>query len=82
MVSGPAPGRLADTSTVGKSTLGNSAMGRKPCATTPKSTMAVMISVVMTGRRMQSSGKFMASQPFCGCGLLVFCRCGSHQVCP
>src|SRR5215510_9389424 len=56
IVSGLAPGRLAVTWMVGKSTFGRSLTGRKRYAIRPKTTMPAMISVVMTGRRMNSSG--------------------------
>jgi hypothetical protein len=64
MVSGEAPGRLAVTEMVGKSTLGSSDTGRARKAMMPKMTKAAIKSVVITGRRMQSSGSCMAARPF------------------
>src|ERR1700761_2965537 len=61
MVSGDAPGRLAEMLMVGKSTLGSSLTGRRGYAATPNTTNAAISSVVMTGRRIQSSGRFIAS---------------------
>ena len=56
MVSGLAPGRLAETWIVGKSTLGRSLTGRTRYAVIPKNRMPSMTKVVMTGRRIKSSG--------------------------
>jgi hypothetical protein len=63
IVSGDAPGRFASTRMVGKSTFGRSEMGRLRYATTPKSTIASMISVVATGRRMKTSERFTSGPP-------------------
>ena len=59
IVSGLAPGRLALTWMVGKSTVGRSLTGSARYATRPKIRMPTMTSVVMTGRRMNSSVKLM-----------------------
>src|SRR5690348_3116589 len=60
MVSGLAPGRLAETVMVGKSTLGRSLTARSRYATKPNSRMASMIRLVITGRRMKSSATLIA----------------------
>jgi hypothetical protein len=52
MVSGSAPGRPALTTMVGKSTFGSSLIGNWKKPRRPKITIAAMISVVMTGFRM------------------------------
>ena len=59
MVSGLAPGRLAETWIVGKSTLGRAATGSKRKATAPTSATAIVRSVVATGRRMKGAEMFM-----------------------
>jgi hypothetical protein len=61
MVSGLAPGKLADTCIVGKSTFGRSLTGRSLYAAIPKTSIDSMTSVVMIGRRMESSGMFIAN---------------------
>jgi hypothetical protein len=61
MVSGLAPGRAAVTRIVGKSTLGRSLTGRRRKDMTPKTRSAVMMRVVMTGRRTKGAEMFMAS---------------------
>src|SRR5579885_391631 len=53
MVSGLAPGRLAETTSVGKSTLGKSLTGSARYASTPNSAIASMIRLVAMGRRMK-----------------------------
>jgi hypothetical protein len=55
MVSGLAPGSLADTLTVGKSTFGNGATGSIGNAASPANAIASMISVVATGRRINGA---------------------------
>ncbi len=62
IVSGFAPGREAVTRMIGKSTFGRSLTGssRKPMM--PKSRIAAISSVVVTGRRMENSGRFI--RPF------------------
>src|SRR5512142_1309540 len=55
IVSGLAPGRLAFTSTVGKSTFGRSLTGSIRYAMMPKSRIADMTSVVMTGLFIKGS---------------------------
>src|SRR4030088_2428825 len=53
MVSGLAPGKDADTEMVGKSTWGRGDTGSKPKAIAPASAMAMVRSVVATGRWMK-----------------------------
>jgi hypothetical protein len=50
MVSGMAPGRLADTWIVGKSTCGRGDTGSRLYATAPANAAAIVNSVVATGR--------------------------------
>jgi len=57
MVSGLAPGRPAPTAMVGKSILGRGATGRNLNATAPERKMAMVRSVVATGRRMKGAEK-------------------------
>src|SRR6185312_2770717 len=59
IVSGLAPGRFALTWMVGKSTFGRSLTGRSRYAITPKTMIPRTISVVATGRRMNSAATFM-----------------------
>ena len=49
MVSGFAPGRLAETWIVGKSTCGSGATGRNGYATSPTNRIPTMMRVVATG---------------------------------
>src|SRR6202050_5659996 len=58
MVSGLAPGRLALTEIVGKSTCGRGATGRSRKPMAPDSRMAIVISDVATGRRMNGAEIF------------------------
>jgi hypothetical protein len=53
MVSGLAPGKLADTEIVGKSTVGRSLTGSRRYPRIPATMMAAMTRVVMTGLRMK-----------------------------
>ena len=55
MVSALAPGSVADTAIVGKSTLGSADTGSRRNPNTPNAMIDAVISVVMTGRRIQSS---------------------------
>ena len=55
MVSGLAPGRLADTEIVGMSICGKAATGRRKYASSPSSTTPIQISVVATGLRMNGA---------------------------
>ena len=55
MVSGLAPGRLAVIWMVGKSMLGRSLTGRSRYAMRPKTRMAAISRVVITGRLMKTS---------------------------
>jgi len=57
MVSGLAPGREAPTAIVGKSICGSGATGRKRKATAPERKMAMVMSVVATGRRIKGAEK-------------------------
>src|SRR6202790_3275537 len=58
MVSGLAPGKPAPTEIVGKSTCGSGATGKKLKATAPERKIAIVISEVVTGRRMNGAEKF------------------------
>ena len=58
MVSGPAPGSFARTTTTGKSTCGSGATGSRPKATTPARAMARVSRVVATGRRIKGAERF------------------------
>ena len=55
IVSGLAPGRLAETWIVGNSTCGRGATGRKKYATPPASATAIVRRVVPIGLRMKAS---------------------------
>src|SRR3954454_20705872 len=57
IVSGLAPGRLAETEMVGDSTCGSGATGRKKYASAPASATATVSSVVPTGRRMNGADR-------------------------
>ncbi len=57
MVSGLAPGKPAPTEIVGKSTCGRGATGKKLNATAPERKIAMVISEVATGRRMNGAEK-------------------------
>ncbi len=59
IVSGLAPGRLAVTSSVGKSTFGRSLTGSERYATSPNSAIAAINKLVAIGRRMNVSEKFI-----------------------
>src|ERR1700750_652412 len=59
IVSGLAPGRLALTVIVGKSTVGRSLTGKCRYDEMPKKRMPVMTRTVVTGRRMNSSERFI-----------------------
>src|SRR5947209_6557817 len=63
MVSALAPGKVAVTAMVGKSTLGSAETGSRRNANTPKAMIEAVISVVITGLRMQSSESVIASRP-------------------
>src|ERR1700693_1493725 len=60
IVSGLAPGRLAFTVIVGKSTVGRALTERRRYEVMPKKRIPVITSTVVTGRRMNSSEKFIA----------------------
>src|SRR5882672_12373641 len=66
MVSALAPGRVAVTAMVGKSTLGSAETGSSRKPNTPNAMIDAVISVVMTGRRIQSSESVMGSGPRLG----------------
>jgi hypothetical protein len=57
MVSGLAPGKLAPIEIVGKSTCGSGATGKKLNATAPERKIAMVMSDVATGRRMNGAEK-------------------------
>src|SRR6476661_6489172 len=63
MVSALAPGNVAVTAMVGKSTLGSADTGSRRNPNTPNAMIDAVISVVMTGRVMQSSERFIPSVP-------------------
>ena len=63
MVSALAPGRVAVTAMVGKSTLGSAETGSRRKPNTPNAMIDAVISVVMTGRRMQSSESVIDQAP-------------------
>src|SRR6201990_3615554 len=63
MVSALAPGRVAVTAMVGKSTLGSAETGNSRNPNTPNAMIDAVISVVMTGRRIQSSERVMDQAP-------------------
>src|SRR5215469_456093 len=63
IISGLAPGRLAPTVIVGKSTWGSGETGNCLNATAPASAMAVVSSVVATGRRMNGEERLIANRP-------------------
>src|SRR4051812_36966768 len=62
MVSALAPGKVAVTAMVGKSTRGSAETGSRRKPNTPKAIMEAVISVVITGRRMQSSDSVIVSR--------------------
>src|SRR4051794_11244655 len=66
MVSALAPGKVAVTAMVGKSTRGNADTGSKRKPKMPKAMIDAVISVVITGRRMQSSERVIAYAPALG----------------
>ena len=59
IVSGLAPGRPAFTWMVGKSTVGRSLTGRRRYAIAPNTMIPSMMRVVVTGRLMNNSARFM-----------------------
>src|SRR3954447_7969997 len=63
MVSALAPGRVAVTAMVGKSTFGSAETGSRRNPNTPNAMIDAVMSVVMTGRRMQSSDRVMVHAP-------------------
>src|SRR4051794_14783935 len=63
MVSALAPGRVAVTAMVGKSTRGSADTGSSRKANTPKAMIEAVISVVITGLRIQSSESVIGSCP-------------------
>src|SRR3954469_21076520 len=63
MVSALAPGRVAVTAMVGKSTRGSAETGNSRKANTPKAMIEAVMSVVITGLRIQSSESVIASCP-------------------
>src|SRR4051795_7021479 len=63
IVSGLAPGRLALTVIVGKSTVGRSLTGNRRYDVMPKNRIPAITRIVVTGRRMNSSDRFIAPRP-------------------
>src|SRR5260370_38635474 len=63
MVSALAPGKVAVTAMVGKSTLGSAETGNRRKPNTPNAMIDAVSSVVITGRRMQSSDIGIAQAP-------------------
>src|SRR4051794_32702925 len=63
MVSALAPGSVAVTAMVGKSTLGSAETGSRRKPNTPNAMIDAVMSVVMTGRRMQSSDSVIDQAP-------------------
>src|ERR1700681_1001266 len=63
MVSALAPGKVAVTAMVGKSTLGSAETGNSRKPKMPNAMIDAVISVVMTGRRIQSSDRVIALGP-------------------
>ena len=58
MISGLAPGNAAPTEIVGKSIWGSGETGRNLNATAPASAIAIVSSVVATGRRTNGAERF------------------------
>src|ERR1700731_735735 len=81
IVSGPAPGSCAVTSSVGKSTLGRSLTGRKRYATRPNSTMAAMSRLVAMGRLMKPSEIFKRLAPWRRAGSRDRRNCSGRGCC-
>jgi hypothetical protein len=63
MVSALAPGKVAVTAMVGKSTFGSAETGRSLKPKMPNAMIVAVMSVVITGRRMQSSESVMIYAP-------------------
>jgi hypothetical protein len=63
IVSALAPGKVAVTAMVGKSTFGSADTGKRRNPNTPNAMIDAVISVVMTGRRIQSSESVIAYAP-------------------
>src|SRR5262249_61611064 len=63
MVSALAPGKVAVMLMVGKSTVGSAATASSRKAKIPNTMNDAVISVVITGRRMQASERFIAYDP-------------------
>ena len=63
MVSALAPGKVAVTAMVGKSTRGSAETGSRRKPKMPNAMIDAVISVVMTGRRMQSSDSVIGYAP-------------------
>ncbi|GFM84726.1 hypothetical protein PSCICO_01250 [Pseudomonas cichorii] len=59
MISGLAPGRLADTTITGKSMFGKGATGSSLKLTAPSSMIARLSRTVATGLRMKGAERFM-----------------------
>src|SRR6476659_10809495 len=63
MVSALAPGRVAETAMVGKSTRGSAETGSRRKPKLPNAMIDAVMSVVMTGRRMQTSESVIGYAP-------------------
>src|SRR6195952_1559991 len=63
MVSALAPGKVAVTAMVGKSTFGSAETGNSRKPNTPNAMIDAVMSVVITGLRIQSSESVIASRP-------------------
>src|SRR3954447_2915830 len=63
IVSALAPGRVAVTAMVGKSTRGSADTGSRRKPKTPNAMIDAVMSVVITGRRIQSSERVIAQAP-------------------
>src|SRR6476620_12564731 len=63
IVSALAPGKVAVTAMVGKSTRGSAETGNRRKPKMPNAMIDAVISVVMTGRRMQSSDRVIGYAP-------------------
>ena len=74
MISGLAPGRLAETTMTGKSMFGKGATGNSRELTAPSSMIARLSRTVATGRRMKGADRFMRQPSPIGPGRQV---CGS-----
>ena len=75
MISGLAPGKLAETEIVGKSTWGKGETGKTLKAMAPMRIMPAVNKVVATGRRMKGAEMFMRPlrvEAYCLCRWLLW----------